>query len=1001
MFSEGIFPIGDGLLDIDEERLKGLLVPEDINEIYEVEQTPFARGKFAAVRRAIHKNSGVHFAAKFLKRRRRAQSSDKEIKHEIAVLMLCNDADNIVKLNAVHESRSDTALLLDLATGGELQTFLDNEECLNEGQARICMREVLKALQFLHKRSIVHLDLKPQNILLSGERIEDGLKLCDFGISRVVTEGTNVREIVGTPDYVAPEVLQYEPLSLATDIWSVGVLTYVLLSGFSPFGGETKQETFLNISQCALTFPDKLFGGVSSAAIDFIRKALRIKPGDRMTAAGCLEHIWLKDECSIDRHIFNNKLSNKQQLGHDEEEDDDDVDIDGDEEEDSSDDHAGAGAEEAADIDNVTEQQVDLSHNTSSIVEDHHHHEVVVVEEIGNVNDKPQAISVDNSEEEEEVDDDLLNTTNNTNNTSYQQQQQKYNNTNGYNNTTSTINSNTSTSNGHARNHLNGHINGHANGLTNGHTASSNGFAKTSGTSNGSTMSSSSSASSSSKSAKPMNTTTINNYTPPTTATTKTTVVHNVPATTKAITIPLSNVHHQQHFTASATTSPPSLDQQQQQQFLHIPARRQSSDSNKENTFLTTKKISPSTNGVGGVSSISNGIKKPHLTVTQQSNTTTTATILINPTSMGSNSSSMIPSNIVATITLPPNAAMTCNNSTSYSSSASSSLNVVSPTNSVSTTTVTNGTMNNNNNHNSFFPDAPTTPKVIRKAPNSDTSPTSVKALVKKFQLEGGEQPMNPPEFATNGSICNGGSPKQPAFAATTTTNNTTMKTNETKTKFINGRPSLQNPPNHHSTAIIINNTLRRASEPITAIHSVKKLGSSTTATSVTPVSIPPPLLASSNNLKSQCVYCNSCNAITNAAGITTITANNGCRHPSSNSSNNTAVATVVTTSALHKNGIASPFSHSTKSLINGSGSSSNGSLTSSSSNGTNTSTTSSNALLFAGSNHTSSSTHHSHHHPGHHSHHHHHHHHLHHHGVVKSAGAATNGLSLDQGIIC
>lgn len=72
------------------------------------------RGKFAAVRRAIHKHSGVHYAAKFLKRRRRAQSSDKEIKHEIAVLMLCKDSENIVKLNAVHESRSDTALLLDL-----------------------------------------------------------------------------------------------------------------------------------------------------------------------------------------------------------------------------------------------------------------------------------------------------------------------------------------------------------------------------------------------------------------------------------------------------------------------------------------------------------------------------------------------------------------------------------------------------------------------------------------------------------------------------------------------------------------------------------------------------------------------------------------------------------------------------------------------------------------------------------------------------------------------
>ncbi|XP_033254951.1 death-associated protein kinase related-like [Drosophila miranda] len=285
MFTEkGIFPIGDGLLDVDAERFNGLLVSHDINEIYEVEQTPFARGKFAAVRRAIHKNTGSHFAAKFLKRRRRAQSSDKEIKHEIAVLILCEGEENIVNLNAVHETRSDTALLLELATGGELQTILDNEECLTEAQASHCMRE-------------------PQNILLAGERIEDGLKLCDFGISRVVCEGINVREMAGTPDYVAPEVLQYEPLSLLTDIWSVGVLTYVLLSGFSPFGGNTKQETFLNISQCALTFPDNLFGGVSPVAIDFIRRALRIKPNDRMSAAGCLEHVWLKDESSMDRQI--------------------------------------------------------------------------------------------------------------------------------------------------------------------------------------------------------------------------------------------------------------------------------------------------------------------------------------------------------------------------------------------------------------------------------------------------------------------------------------------------------------------------------------------------------------------------------------------------------------------------------------------------------------------------------------------------------------------------
>ncbi|XP_033250346.1 death-associated protein kinase related-like [Drosophila miranda] len=247
------------------ERFNGLLVSHDINEIYEWNRR-VCQGQIRRRSPCHSQEHGLPFRGKFLKRRRRAQSSDKEIKHEIAVLILCEGEENIVNLNAVHETRSDTALLLELATGGELQTILDNEECLTE-PGRHCMRE-------------------PQNILLAGERIEDGLKLCDFGISRVVCEGINVREMPAHPT-TWPRGAPVQPLSLLTDIWSVGVLTYVLLSGFSPFGGDTKQETFLNISQCALTFPDNLFGGVSPVAIDFIRRALRIKPNDRMSAAGC------------------------------------------------------------------------------------------------------------------------------------------------------------------------------------------------------------------------------------------------------------------------------------------------------------------------------------------------------------------------------------------------------------------------------------------------------------------------------------------------------------------------------------------------------------------------------------------------------------------------------------------------------------------------------------------------------------------------------------------
>uniref|UniRef100_A0A1L8DKQ5 non-specific serine/threonine protein kinase n=1 Tax=Nyssomyia neivai TaxID=330878 RepID=A0A1L8DKQ5_9DIPT len=297
--SDGIRHIGDGRMEVAEERLQGLIVNENINEIYDVEQTPFARGKFAAVRKAVHKKNGVSFAAKFLRRMRRAQSQEKDICHEIAVLMLCSDSEHIVKLHSVHETKSEIALILELATGGELQAILDNVGELTESQARTCMREILRALQYLHKKCIAHLDLKPQNILLCGDKVEDGLKLCDFGISRVVEEGGKIRDILGTPDYVAPEVIQYEPLCLKTDIWSVGVLAYVLLTGCSPFGGDTKQETFLNISQCNLTFPEELFEGVSLEAIDFIRSALKIEPIDRMSASQCLEHKWLQDDTPL------------------------------------------------------------------------------------------------------------------------------------------------------------------------------------------------------------------------------------------------------------------------------------------------------------------------------------------------------------------------------------------------------------------------------------------------------------------------------------------------------------------------------------------------------------------------------------------------------------------------------------------------------------------------------------------------------------------------------
>uniref|UniRef100_A0A182MW15 non-specific serine/threonine protein kinase n=1 Tax=Anopheles culicifacies TaxID=139723 RepID=A0A182MW15_9DIPT len=292
---QGFSHVG-GRLSISEELLLKLKTPRDINEVYQVADTWIAKGMYGIVRGAVSKQSGISYAAKFLRRRRRGQCCLSEINHEIAVLMLCADSDYVVKLHAVHETRSEIALILELATGGELQTLIDEQGQLTEQTTRFCMREILRALQHMHSKSIAHLDLKPQNILLAGKTVDDGLKLCDFGIARFIAEKNKIYEINGTPDYVAPEVLHFDPLSLQTDIWSIGVVAYVLLTGTSPFTGDTKQETFLNVTKCSLTFPDDLFSGISSDAIDFIKCALRIKPKDRLTVDECLEHRWLKED---------------------------------------------------------------------------------------------------------------------------------------------------------------------------------------------------------------------------------------------------------------------------------------------------------------------------------------------------------------------------------------------------------------------------------------------------------------------------------------------------------------------------------------------------------------------------------------------------------------------------------------------------------------------------------------------------------------------------------
>lgn len=267
---------------------------------YELVGKELGRGKFAVVKKCIEKSTGKQYAAKFLRLRRKGEDCRKDILNEIAVLESAKSNPYVVALHEVYETSHDIVLVLECAAGGEIfnQCVGDSDEAFTEEDVIRLVKQILSGVAFLHRNNVVHLDLKPQNILLTSARPLGDIRIVDFGLSRRMDSITEVREILGTPEYVAPEILNYEPISTATDMWSIGVLIYFMLTGESPFLGDNKQETFLNISQISVDYSEETFEGISSLAIDFIKTLLVKNPRVRATAEECLSHPWL---CPLSR----------------------------------------------------------------------------------------------------------------------------------------------------------------------------------------------------------------------------------------------------------------------------------------------------------------------------------------------------------------------------------------------------------------------------------------------------------------------------------------------------------------------------------------------------------------------------------------------------------------------------------------------------------------------------------------------------------------------------
>ncbi|XP_062261279.1 myosin light chain kinase 2, skeletal/cardiac muscle isoform X2 [Platichthys flesus] len=277
--------------------------PNQISNFYTINwQEVLGGGRFGQVHKCVENSSGLTLAAKVIKAR--VQKEKEVVKNEILVMNNLDHA-SLIQLYAAYESRNDIILVLEYVGGGELfDRIIDENYTLMELDAVGFIRQICEGLQHMHKMYILHLDLKPENILCVS-RITNKIKIIDFGLARIYKPREKLRVNFGTPEFLAPEVINYDFVSFNTDMWSLGVITYMLLSGLCPFLGDDDNETLNNILSCQWNFEEQEFVDTTEEAKDFISKLLIVNKSWRMGASEALRHPWLSD--SALHHRLNTK----------------------------------------------------------------------------------------------------------------------------------------------------------------------------------------------------------------------------------------------------------------------------------------------------------------------------------------------------------------------------------------------------------------------------------------------------------------------------------------------------------------------------------------------------------------------------------------------------------------------------------------------------------------------------------------------------------------------
>uniref|UniRef100_A0A8C2IZ29 protein kinase C n=1 Tax=Cyprinus carpio TaxID=7962 RepID=A0A8C2IZ29_CYPCA len=266
----------------------------DISTVYQIfPDEVLGSGQFGIVYGGKHRKTGRDVAIKIIDKLRFPTKQESQLRNEVAILQNLHHP-GIVNLECMFETPERVFVVMEKLHGDMLEMILSSEKGrLPERITKFLVTQILIALRHLHFKNIVHCDLKPENVLLASADSFPQVKLCDFGFARIIGEKSFRRSVVGTPAYLAPEVLRNKGYNRSLDMWSVGVIVYVSLSGTFPFNEDV--DIHDQIQNAAFMYPPNPWKTVTPEAIDLINNLLQVKMRKRYSVDKSLSHPWLQD----------------------------------------------------------------------------------------------------------------------------------------------------------------------------------------------------------------------------------------------------------------------------------------------------------------------------------------------------------------------------------------------------------------------------------------------------------------------------------------------------------------------------------------------------------------------------------------------------------------------------------------------------------------------------------------------------------------------------------